>query len=58
MNKEDFDFDSEDDSYRKCEICEIRYFNKFGSSCEICDIWICDNCWEEHKSEFHKEIKP
>lgn len=51
MNRQDFEFDTEDDPYRKCEICDIKYHEGFGRSCDSCDIWVCNNCWPEHEEE-------
>ena len=54
MDYEDnYPYDLEDDPYRTCELCDIKYHEEFGNSCEICDIWICNNCWPEHNQ--HKK---
>jgi len=45
------DLDIIDDPYRKCEICDVKYHEEFGGTCIKCDIWICNNCWSEHKLE-------
>lgn len=37
-----------DDPYRTCEICDISYDGEYGYTCNLCDIWICNNCWSEH----------
>lgn len=37
-----------DDPFRKCEICDMRYHEDYGHTCDECDIWICNNCWPGH----------
>jgi len=40
--------DYDDDPYRTCEIDDIKYHEEYGTRCDQCDIWICNNCWPEH----------
>jgi hypothetical protein len=44
----DPDLDLIDDPYRTCEVCDIVYHEDYGDRCDLCDIWICNNCWPEH----------
>lgn len=45
------DLDLIDDPFRKCEVDETLYYEDYGESCDVCDIWICNNCWPEHTKE-------
>lgn len=54
MDKEwEKELDLIDDPFRRCEICDVQYHEDFGHSCDVCDVWICDNCWPEHQKEIH-----
>lgn len=56
MDKKDFDFDSEDDTHRRCDSCSESHHVEYGSTCEDCDVWICKNCENKHR-QFHDEAR-
>jgi hypothetical protein len=39
------DLDLIDDPYRTCAQCDQRHYEEYGHSCDVCDEWICANCW-------------
>lgn len=48
---ESVDLDLIDDDSRRCEICDNKYSEGYGGTCDECDIWICKNCWPDHISD-------
>jgi len=42
-----------DDDTKVCEICQLKYSEGFGGTCDECDIWICKNCAPDHFSDPH-----